>query len=111
MCPSFTLGPGAQSDSACHPLRPSSTVATRMKLLESLRAASARKHLSPRTTECYESWVRQYLAFSRSRAGGQWRHPRELGGGDVEAFLNHLVLERRLSASSQNQALNAIVFL
>jgi integron integrase len=87
------------------------TVTTRMKLLESLRAASARKHLSPRTIECYESWVRQFLAFTRSRAGGQWRHPRELGGGDVEAFLNHLVLERRLSASSQNQALNAIVFL
>jgi integron integrase len=82
-----------------------------MKLLDELRAASARKHLAPRTIECYEAWVRNYLRFARARAGGQWRHPRELRGPDVEDFLNHLVLDRKLSASSQNQALNAVVFL
>src|SRR5918993_3048440 len=82
-----------------------------MKLLDELRAACARKHLSPRTLECYEGWVRQYLQFARRRAAGRWRHPRELGGRDLEAFLNHLVLDRRLSAASQNQALNAVVFL
>ena len=82
-----------------------------MKLLEALRAASARRHLSPRTVECYVSWIRQYLLFARGAAGGAWRHPRDLRGPDVEAFLNHLVLDRRLSAASQNQALNAVVFL
>jgi integron integrase len=82
-----------------------------MKLLDALRAAAARQRLSPHTVTCYEGWVRKYLTFARRDAGGRWRHPRELRGPDVEAFLNHLVLERRLSASSQNQALNAVVFL
>jgi hypothetical protein len=41
-----------------------------MKLLEALRAASARRHLSPRTIECYESWIRQYLLFARGATGG-----------------------------------------
>src|SRR5688572_7499200 len=82
-----------------------------MKLLDELRAACARRHLAPRTLECYEAWVEQYLRFARRRAGGRWRHPRELGGQDLEAFLNHLVLDRKLSAASQNQALNAVVFL
>jgi integron integrase len=99
------------ADFACRRRLYGGTVTARMKLLESLRAASARKHLSPRTVECYESWVEQYLRFARRHHGGQWRHPRELNGRDVEGFLNHLVLDRRLSAASQNQAMNAVVFL
>jgi integron integrase len=68
-----------------------------------------RRHLSPLTIECYQRWVRQFLRFARE--GGRWRHPRELRGPDVGEFLTHLAVERRLSASSQNQAANALVFL
>lgn len=58
----------------------------------------------------YNSWIRSYLSFCAEQRG-QWVHPADLGTADVEAFLNHLVVKRRLSASSQNQALNALVFL
>jgi integron integrase len=50
-------------------------------------------------------WVRQYVLFHGKR------HPRELGARELEAYLNHLAAERRVSASTQSQALNAIVFL
>jgi hypothetical protein len=55
-------------------------------------------------------WVRRYVQFS-AVARGEWVPPQRLATADVEAFLNHLVGERHLSASSQNQALNALVFL
>jgi hypothetical protein len=54
--------------------------------------------------------LRQFLLFSRT-SQGEWRHPRELGTQDVEAFLNDLVVRRRLSVASQNQALCALVFI
>ena len=84
-----------------------------MKLLERMAAVAARRHLSPRTTEVYQAWVRRFLSFARHLGtdGGGWRHPRDLRGTDVAAFLTHLAHARKLSASSQNQAMNAIVFL
>jgi integrase len=56
--------------------------------------------------------IKQYLRFSAGRHGA-WRHPVELGTQDVEAFLNDLVVRRRLAASSQNQAssLDRVVYL
>jgi site-specific recombinase XerD len=54
-------------------------------------------------------WIEQFLRFCR--ADQRWREPRELGARDVEAFLTHLARDRRTSASSQNQATCAIVFL
>ena len=60
------------------------------------------------TIECYTRWVRQFLAFHRQ--GDEWVHPRNLGAAHVEAFLNHLVQRRLVSASTQNQAINAIVY-
>src|SRR3954471_10586844 len=79
-----------------------------MKVLDRLAVVARRRHLSPATIACYRSWVRQFLVFCRIE--GRWRHPRELGAADVEAFLNHLAGSRRLSASSQNQEVCAIVF-
>jgi site-specific recombinase XerD len=67
------------------------------------------RHLSKHTIECYRAWILDFLRFARE--GGRWRHPRELGGADVAAFLTHLAVDRRLSASSQNQASCAVVFL
>jgi integron integrase len=80
-----------------------------MKLLERLATVGKRRHLSPLTVECYQRWVREFLTFHKR--GDHWRHPAELGGADVEAFLNHLAQDRRVAASTQNQALNGIVFL
>ncbi len=80
-----------------------------MLLLQRLRDVGMRRHLSPLTIHCYQSWVRQFLGFCRD--GGQWRHPRELRGADVAAFLTHLARDRRAAAATQNQAMCAIVFL
>ncbi len=81
-----------------------------MKLLERVRNTGAVAHLAPSTVDCYSRWIREFLVFHRNDAG-KWVHPRALGAQQVEAFLTHLACNRRLSASSQNQALNAIVFL
>ncbi|NBR87868.1 MAG: integron integrase [Verrucomicrobia bacterium] len=67
------------------------------------------KHLSPRTEEAYWGWLRRFLLFHKQ--GEQWRHPRELGGPEVQRFLSHLATERQVAASTQNQALNALVFV
>lgn len=64
-----------------------------------------RRHFSPRTEVSYKYWIRQFIYFNDKR------HPNSLGGAEVEAFLNHLAVDRRVSASTQTQALNALVFL
>ncbi len=77
-----------------------------------MAAVSARLHHSRRTLDVYQYWVRQFLRYHRDAApDGRWRHPRDLRGPDVAAFLTDLARRRRLSASTQNQAMNAVVFL
>jgi hypothetical protein len=71
-----------------------------MKLPERLAIVGKRRHLSPLTVECYQRWVKEFLTFHRR--DGRWRHPAELGGGEVEEFLNYLAHERRVAASTQN---------
>ncbi len=80
-----------------------------MRLLERFEAVVRQRRLAENTIDAYRSWIQQFLRFSAS-ARGQWTRPEELGTADVEAFLNDLVSRRRLSASSQNQALNAMVY-
>ena len=80
-----------------------------MKLVEHFLAVGARERLARRTKEVYWAWVEQFLRFHRQ--GDGWRRPEELRGADVAAFLTHLAGERQLSASSQNQAMNAVLFL
>ena len=83
-------------------------------LREQLREVMRFRHNSPRTEVAYWQWIERFLRFHK-RAGvagaAAWRHPRELGGAEVGAFLSHLAAERDVSASTQNQALNALVFL
>lgn len=67
------------------------------------------KHLSARSEETYWGWVVRFLKFHRQN--GQWRHPRELAPVAVSAFLSHLATQRGVAAATQNQALNALVFL
>ena len=81
-----------------------------MKLLERADLVCRRRGMSGRTARVYCQWIRRFLAFAAA-AHGRWVVPEQLGTGDVESFLNHLVGDRNLSASSQNQALNALVFL
>lgn len=64
-----------------------------------------RRHLSSRTEEAYRYWIRQFIFFHGKR------HPRELREDEVAQFLNHLAVQRKVAASTQTQALNAIVFL
>jgi len=68
------------------------------------------KHLSPRTEASYWEWVVRYLKFHKERAGG-WQHPRDLGSRAVTPFLTYLATVRNVSVSTQNQALNALLFL
>jgi integron integrase len=80
-------------------------VLTAPSLLTQLRTAIRTRHYSPRTEEAYVQWVRRFIRFCRTR------HPRELGAGDVTRFLSSLAVDAHVSASTQNQALAAIVFL
>jgi integron integrase len=81
-----------------------------MKLLDRMETVGKRRHLSPRTIRCYQSWVKDFLRFHRGD-GGRWRHPHELAEREVEAYLTYLAVKRKLSSSSQNQATNALVYL
>lgn len=75
------------------------------RLLDQLRTALRVRHASDRTEETYVYWVRRFILFHGKR------HPRELGPEAIVAFLNDLAVEQHVAASTQNQALNAIVFL
>src|SRR5437868_2875704 len=74
-------------------------------LINELRRAQRLHHYSPRTEAAYVQWVRRFIRFCGRR------HPRELGAGDVTRFLTHLAVDAHVTASTQNQALAAIVFL
>lgn len=76
-----------------------------MKLEEQLKNAIRLKHFSLRTEESYVGWYRRFVLWHGKR------HPAEMGAAEVEAFLTHLAVNRGLAAVSQNQALNALVFL
>jgi integron integrase len=75
------------------------------KLLDQLRDRLRVKHYSIRTEQAYVDWVRRFILFHGKR------HPRDLGPQEVEAFLTHLAVRGRVSASTQNQAKSAILFL
>jgi integron integrase len=74
------------------------------KLLDQLRLVLRVRHYSPRTEESYVNWVRRFILFHNKR------HPRTMATAEVEQFLTHLAVHDRISASSQNQALNALLF-
>ena len=62
------------------------------------------------TEQGYVGWHKRYVLFQKE-VSGRMRHPGEMGAAEVEAFLTHLAVNRNVSASTQNQALNALVFL
>jgi integrase len=75
------------------------------RLLGEMRDLIRRKHCSIRTEQAYLDWAKRYVLFHGKR------HPNEMGAAQIVAFLNHLAVERQVAASTQNQALNALVFL
>jgi integron integrase len=75
------------------------------KLLDQARDQLRSMHYSYRTEETYLDWMRRYILFH------QKRHPENMGAPEIQAFLIHLASERSVSASTQNQALSAILFL
>src|SRR3569832_2475176 len=75
------------------------------RLLDQISIVCRRRHFSVKTEQAYRYWTRQFDLFHGKR------HPKERGPTEVEAFLNHLAVERRVAASTQAQALNGIVFL
>ncbi len=75
------------------------------KLLDRVRWAARRRHYSHRTEQSYVAWVRRFILFHGKR------HPEEMGTAEVVAFLSHLAVEDRVAATTQNQALAALVFL
>jgi len=81
-----------------------------MKLMERLDRGCRTAHLAKSTRQQYLRWVEQFLRFHRLE-NGTWQRPQTLCGDAVGQFLTHLAVERRLSESSQNQALCAIIFL
>ena len=80
------------------------------RLLDTARQAARLRHLSYRTEQTYLRWIERYVRYS-SRELERWVHPRDLGATDVEAFLNHLANDREVAASTQTQALSALLFL
>lgn len=75
------------------------------RLLEQARDVMRLKHYSLRTERSYCDWIERFIRFHRMR------HPREMGETEVSAFLTHLARDRQVAASTQNQALSAILFL
>ena len=76
-----------------------------MKLLERVSQAIRTRHYSPRTEEAYVDWIRKFILFH------DLRHPKDMAEPEIARFLTHLAVRRRMSASSQNQALSALLFL
>ena len=75
------------------------------KLLDQVRDRIRVKHYSIRTEAQYVQWIKRFILFHGKR------HPQGMGAAEVEAFLTHLAVEGKVSASTQNQALSALLFL
>src|SRR5688572_26232556 len=95
-----------------HATRPNAAEQTRAqygakppRLLDQIRHVIRLKHYSIRTEEAYVEWARRFVHFCERR------HPRECGPADVERFLTDLAVTRHVSASTQNQARSALLFL
>lgn len=93
--------PPAYGPAACA----SSPTPTPKPLLEQVREAIRVRHYSIRTEDAYVDWIRRFIVFHGKR------HPAEVGAPEVEAFLTHLALERRVAPATQNQAKSALLFL
>jgi integron integrase len=95
-----------ESPSGPHPvLREVSAVGPPPRLLDRVRQALRMRHYSRRTEKTYVAWIRRYILFHGKR------HPAEMGAPELTRFLTSLAVDGRVAASTQNQALSALLFL
>ncbi|MBI4611892.1 MAG: phage integrase N-terminal SAM-like domain-containing protein, partial [Candidatus Rokubacteria bacterium] len=74
-------------------------------MLDRVRRAMRARHLSPKTEEAYVGWIKRFIFFHGKR------HPAEMGEAEIGRFLTSLASDSHVAASTQNQALNALLFL
>ena len=86
-------------------MTPSPTQGKPKKLLEEVRDLMRLRHYSIRTEQSYCDWIKRFILFHGRR------HPREMAEAEVTAFLTHLARDENVAASTQNQALSALLFL
>ncbi len=77
----------------------------RSPFIESIRSELRTRHYSYRTEKTYLYWIRLFIRFN------DLKHPKEMGNVEIERFLNHLAVNRQVSANTQNLALCAIIFM
>ncbi len=77
----------------------------KVKLLDQVRAVARMRHLSHRTEDTYHNFIKRYILFHEKR------HPKEMGADEISVFLTHLAVKEKVSASTQNQAFFALLFL
>ncbi len=75
------------------------------RLIDQTRNVMRLHHYSIRTEETYIQWIKRFIFFHNKR------HPKEMGEKEIRSFLTHLAVDKHVSASIQNQALSAILFL
>jgi hypothetical protein len=83
----------------------STSARQKVRLLDQMKLALRSRHYSRRTEQTYCLWVRRFVQFH------SLRHPAEMGEPEINAFLTHLAVKEKVSASTQNQALSALLFL
>jgi hypothetical protein len=81
-----------------------SASAPKPKLLDQVRQGIRTRHYSPKTEESYIHWIKRFIFFHNKR------HPAEMGEAEIGRFLSSLATDSHVSASTQNQALNALLF-
>ncbi len=76
-----------------------------MKLLDQVRDVIREKHYSIRTEQAYAGWIKRYILFHNKR------YPKDMEEMGISQYRSHLATPKKVAASTQNQALNAVVFL
>src|SRR5215210_4711090 len=84
---------------------PGGSMPAQPRLLDQVRDKIRLKHYSIRTEQAYLDWIKRFILFHGKR------HPRTMGEPEISGFLTHLATERHVAASTQNQALSALLFL
>ena len=79
--------------------------AKKPKLLERARQSLRQRNYSYRTEQTYLNWMKRFILFHNKR------HPKEMGEREIESYLTYLAVKKRVAPSTQNQALNALIYL
>ena len=90
-------------------MKPSTVPLRSVRLMDQVRERIRYLHYSLSTEKTYLYWIRFFIRWHA--VDGEMRHPRDMGATEVEAFLTHLATDRKVSASTHNQALSALLFL